>query len=190
MYSATLTFNGVAGPAQAITPSVTSLPGRIPRWVSPVLAWDGSAILLVAGYAQELFTLQPSSPDTILTTYAMLLTGEGALVAGSETALDPAFALPSAAASSGREFLLAGSELALGYRDGSRLRFTYPMRNVINADVVWGGRTFVVARLCARHGHGDAHWARRRDRRVDRSAAALRTLTYPRMQRDASSSPE
>jgi hypothetical protein len=145
MYSTTLTFNGVAGPAQTIAPSVPSLPGRIPRWVSPVLAWDGSAILLTAGYAEDLIVVDPPT-NTILTPYAMLLTSDGALVTGSETALDPAFGLPTAAASGGREFLVAGAELALGYRNGTRLRFIYPMRNVSNADVIWSGRSYVLVR--------------------------------------------
>jgi hypothetical protein len=146
MYSAVLTFNGVAGPAQAIAPSVASLPGRLSYWVSPVMAWDGSAILLAAAYEQDIFSIEPAPPDTILTPYAMLLTSDGALMTGTETPLDPAFIAPSAAASSGGEFLVAGSEIALVYREGTRLRFTYPIRNAYNADAVWNGSTYVVAR--------------------------------------------
>ena len=148
MYSVTLTSTGVVGPVRAIAPSVASLPGRDLRfWVSPVLAWDGSAILLTAAYAQDFFSIEPAPSDSILTPYAMLLTSDGVLVAGSETPLDPAFLLPSAAATSGGEFLVAGSEIALVHRDGTKLRVTYPIRNSLNGDVVWNGSAYVVARL-------------------------------------------
>jgi hypothetical protein len=146
MHSVTLTFNGVAGPVRTIAPAVPSLPERTPYWVSPVLAWDGSAILLTAGFAQDIFSIEPAPPETILTSYAMLLTSDGALMTGSETPLDPAFAAPMSAATSGSEFLIAGREVALGYRDGARLRFTYPIHNVFNVDVVWNGSAYVVVR--------------------------------------------
>jgi hypothetical protein len=147
MHSAVLTSNGVAGPAQAIAPSVASLPGQTARfWFSPVLAWDGSAILLTATYEQDV-VYDDHGADTTQTSYAMLLTSDGLLVSGSEAPLDPAFYLPFAAASSGGEFLVAGREIALVYREGTRLRFTYPIRGgVFNADVVWNGSAYVVAR--------------------------------------------
>jgi|GEM_PF-3139498 len=146
MYSAVLTSNGVAGPVRTITPSVTSLPGQTIRfWFSPVLAWDGSAILLTASYEQDV-VYDDHGADTTQTPYAMLLTSDGALVTGSETSLDPAFVAPTAAASSGSEFLVAGREIALVHRDATHLQFTYPIRNVFNADVVWNGTSYVVAR--------------------------------------------
>jgi hypothetical protein len=147
MHSAVLTSNGVAGPAEPIAASVPSLPGQTARfWFSPVLAWDGSAILLTAAYEQDI-VYDDHGADTTQTSYAMLLTNDGLLVAGSETPFDPAFFLPFAAASSGGEFLVAGREIALVYREGTRLRFAYPIRGgVFNADVVWNGSTYVVAR--------------------------------------------
>ena len=147
MYSATLTSLGLAGPMRVIAPSAASLPGRTLRfWVSPVLAWDGSAILLTAVYEQDI-TFADTGADTTRTPYAMLLTSDGVLVAGSETPLDPAFIAPSAAASSGGEFLVVGSEIALVHRDGTKLRVTYPIRDSLNGDVVWNGSAYVVARL-------------------------------------------
>jgi hypothetical protein len=146
LHSAVLTSNGVPGPVQTIAPSVPSLPGRIGYWVSPVLAWDGSAILLTAAYAQDTFSVGPTPSDSILTPYAMLLTSNGVLLAGSETPLDPKFLYPSGAASSGAEFLVAGSEIALIHRDGTQLRVTYPIRTFLTGDVVWNGSTYVVAR--------------------------------------------
>jgi len=146
MYSAVLTSNGVAGPVRTITPSVTSLPGQTIRfWFSPVLACDGSAMLLTASYEQDV-VYDDHGADTTQTPYAMLLTSDGALVTGSETPLDPAFVAPSAAAGSGSEYLVAGREIALVHRDGTHLQFTYPIRNVFNADVVWNGTSYVVAR--------------------------------------------
>jgi hypothetical protein len=146
MYSAALTSNGFAGPVRVITPSAASLPGRDLRfWKSPVLAWDGSAILLTAVYEQDIIFVQPVA-DTTQTAYAMLMTSDGVLLAGSETLLEPAFFAPSSAASSGGEFLVAGSEIALVHRDGTKLRVTYPIRSSLNADVVWNGSTYVVAR--------------------------------------------
>src|ERR1019366_6492389 len=115
-------------------------------WVSPVLAWDGSAILLTAVYEQDI-TFADTGADTTRTPYAMLLTSDGVLVAGSETPLDPAFIAPSAAASSGGEFLVVGSEIALVHRDGTKLRVTYPIRDSLNGDVVWNGSAYVVACL-------------------------------------------
>ncbi len=147
MYSATLTSTGVAGPVRVIAPSVPSLPGRNLRfWESPVLAWDGSAILLTAVYEQDIIFAQTGA-DATQTPYAMLLTSDGALLAGSETPLDPAFLNPSEAASSGREFLVVGSEIALVNRVGTQLGVTYPIRNSLNGDVVWNGSAYVVARL-------------------------------------------
>ncbi len=147
MYSVALTSTGVAGPVRVIAPSAASLPGRNLRfWVSPVLAWDGSAILLTAVYEQDILFAQTGA-DTTQTPYAMLLTSDGVLSAGSETQLDPAFIAPSAAASSGGEFLVVGSEIALVHRDGTHLRVTYPIRNSLNGDVVWNGSAYVVARL-------------------------------------------
>ena len=146
MYSTVLTSNGVAGPVRTITPSVTSLPGQTYRfWFSPVLAWDGSAILLTASYEQDM-VYDDHGAVTTQTPYAMLLTSDGALVTGTETLLDPAFVAPSAAASSGSEFLVAGREIALVHRDGTHLQFAYPIRNVFNADVLWNGTSYVVAR--------------------------------------------
>lgn len=147
MYAAALTSTGVAGPVRVIAPSVPPLPGRNLRfWVSPILAWDGSAILLAAVYEQDI-TFAQTGADSTQTPYAMLLTSDGVLVAGSETPLDPAFIAPSAAASSGREFLVAGSEIALVRRDGTKLQVTYPIHNSLNADIVWNGSTYAVARL-------------------------------------------
>jgi hypothetical protein len=146
MYSAVLTVNGVAGPVRTITPSVPSLPGQTDHfWVSPVLAWDGSAVLLTAAYAQDIVDYH--GPDTTWTPYAMLLTTDGVLLAGSVTPLDPMFLFPSAAASSGGEFLVAGYEIALVHRDGTQLRVTYPIRYSLTGDVVWNGSAYVVARL-------------------------------------------
>jgi hypothetical protein len=147
MHSAVLTSNGVPGPAQTITPSVPSLPDRTIRfWTSPVLAWDGSAILLTAAYEQDVFSIEPAPPDAILSPYAMLLTSGGLLESGSETPIDPAFSAPTAAASSGSEFLVAGSEFALIHRDATRLRVSYPIHNAYNAHVVWNGSAYVAAR--------------------------------------------
>ena len=81
MHSAVLTSNGVPGPAQTIAPSVPSLPDRTARfWVSPVLAWDGSAILLAAAYEQDI-VYDDHGADTTQTPYAMLLTSDGVLLA-------------------------------------------------------------------------------------------------------------
>ncbi len=147
MHSMVLTSNGVAGPVQNLAPPVPSLPARIGYWTSPVLAWDGSAILLAAEYAQDTISVAPASADTILTPYAMLLTSDGVLLSGSETPLDPAFLTLSAAASSGSDFLLAGSAIVIGHREGTRLRFSDPLRTSLNADVVWNGSAYVVARV-------------------------------------------
>jgi hypothetical protein len=181
MYSASLTSSGTAGPVRVIAPSVASLPGRNLRfWLSPVLAWDGSAILLTAVYEQDIIFVQPVA-DTTQTPYAMLLTSDGMLLAGSETLLEPAFIAPSAAASSGGEFLVAGSEIALVHRDGTQLRVTYPIRNSLNAGVVWNGSMYVVARstqgmatltLVARDGSVGATTFRRGPEDVDVSADA------------------
>jgi hypothetical protein len=147
MYSAVLTSNGVAGPVRTITPSVPSLLGQTYRfWFSPVLAWDGSAVLLTAAYEQDI-VYDDHGADTTQTPYAMLLTSDGLLLAGSETSLDPKFYYPSAAASSGGEFLVAGYEIALVHRDGTQLRVTYPIRTFLNGgDVIWNGSTYIVAR--------------------------------------------
>jgi len=147
MYAVALTSTGAAGPVRVIAPSVPSLPGRTLRfWVSPVLAWDGSALLLTAAYEQDI-PFSDSGADMTRTPYAMLLTSDGVLLAGSETPLEPAFIAPSAAASSGGELLVAGSEIALVHRDGTKLQVTYPIHNSLNADVVWNGSTYAVARL-------------------------------------------
>ncbi|HXH92219.1 MAG TPA: hypothetical protein VNN25_11610 [Thermoanaerobaculia bacterium] len=147
MYSVTLTSTGVAGPLRVLAPSVPSLPGRNLRfWLSPVLAWDGSAILLTAVYEQDIVFVQTGA-DTTQTPYAMLLTSDGVLQGGSETPLDPAFIAPSAAASSGTEFLVAGSEIALVHHNGTKLQVTYPIHNSLNAGVVWSGSAYAIARL-------------------------------------------
>lgn len=145
MYSVVLTSNGVAGPVRAITPSVPSLPGRSRFWFSPVLAWDGSALLLSAAYEQDAIFDDLGAPVS-QTPYAMLLTSDGVMFQGSETPLDPSFFYPSAAASSGGEFLVAGYEIALVHRDGTQLRVTYPIRNSSSGNVVWNGSAYVVAR--------------------------------------------
>jgi len=147
MYSAVLTFNGVAGPVRTITPSVPSLPGQISLrfWFSPVMAWDGSAILLTAAYEQDIVH-SDFGVDPTWTPYAMLLTSDGVLSAGSETPLDPKFLFPWAAASSGGEFLVSGYRLALVRRDGTQLRVTYPISTFFTGDVIWNGSTYVLAR--------------------------------------------
>lgn len=147
MYSVALTSTGIAGPRRVLAPSVPSLPGRNLRfWESPVLAWDGFAILLTAVYEQDIIFAQ-TGVDATQTPYSMLLTSDGVLLAGSETPLDPAFLFPSAAASSGGEFLVVGSEVAIVNRTGTYLGVTYPIRNSLNGDVVWNGSAYVVARL-------------------------------------------
>jgi hypothetical protein len=147
LHSAVLTSNGVPGPVQTIAPSVPSLPGRFGYWTSPVLAWDGSAILLAAEFAQDSVSIAPALADTVMTPYAMLITRDGLLMPGSETPLDPAFLTLSAAASSGSDFLLTGSAIAVGHREGTRLRFTDAMRTSLNGDVVWDGSAYIVARV-------------------------------------------
>ena len=181
MQSATLTFNGVAGAVRTIAPSVPERQDRPDRfWISPVLAWDGSAVLLAATYEQDSVSAETGA-FTSQTPYAMLLTSDGALVTGTETPLDPEFVAPSAAASSGSEFLVTGREVALVYREGTRLRFAYPIRNVFNADVVWNGSTYFVARssqglatltLVTRDGSIGATTFRRGPEDVDVSADA------------------
>lgn len=197
MYSAVLTFNGVAGPVRTITPSVPSLPltSQLLRfWFSPVLAWDGSAILLTAAYEQDI-VYDDHGADTTTTPYAMLLTSDSVLLAGSETPLDPAFLYPSAAASSGGEFLVAGSEIALVHRDGTQLRITYPIRTFVTGDVVWNGSTYVVAltrssqgmatlTLVARDGSIGATTFRRGPEDVDVAADAAGRLVISGVESD------
>jgi hypothetical protein len=146
--SAVLTANGVAAPARILAPSVPSPPPEwVAHWVSPVLASDGSAVLLTASYEEYKVTVFDGGPtETRQIAYAMLLTGDGVSATGSETPLDAAFLAPTAAASSGSEFLVTGRELALVTREGTRLHVTYPMRNIFNGDVIWSGSAYVVAR--------------------------------------------
>jgi hypothetical protein len=146
--STVLTANGVAGAVRIAAPSVPSPPPEwIAYWVSPVLVWDGSAVLLTASSEQYKVSVFDGAPtETRQIPYAMLLTADGVLLAGSETPLDPAFVAPTAAASSGSEFLVAGRELALVVREGTRLHATYPMRNIFNAHVIWNGSAYVVGR--------------------------------------------
>ena len=193
MRSATLTFNGVAGPVQTIAPSVPSLADRPDRsWVSPVLAWDGSAILLAAGYEQDNISAETGA-FTSQMPYAMLLTSDGLLVTGTETPLDPTFGAPTSAASSGSEFLVAGSKFALVDRDGTRLRVAYPLRNAYNADIVWNGTAYVVARsiqgsamvtLVARDGSIGATTFRRGPENLDVSADAAGRVVLAGLESD------
>ncbi|HEV7425597.1 MAG TPA: hypothetical protein VGQ46_04465 [Thermoanaerobaculia bacterium] len=181
IHSTVLTFNGIAGAVRTFAPAVPTRADRPDRfWVSPVLAWDGSAVLLTALYEQDWVSAETGAFIT-QAAYAMLLTSDGALVAGTETPLDPAFLAPTSAASSGSEFVVAGTEVALGYRDGARLRFIYPIRNVFNADVVWNGSAYVVARsaqgtatltVVARDGSIGATTFRRGPEDVDAAADA------------------
>jgi hypothetical protein len=140
-----LTPNGIARPARSVAPAVTTRPDWISKWISPVLAWDGTAVLLAATNEQDFFALFPGYSNAAFASHAVLLTADGASIAASAVQLDPTFNSPTAAASSGSEYLVVGNGIAVIERDGTRLRVNYRDAGVRASNIVWDGREYAAA---------------------------------------------